>query len=151
MFALFSNQFVIYLLVLSWHEVDIKFTWCLPGAAWTRWQPEEERRGGNVNGEGEKNTVAHVNECESLQRICGGIFLSAVKRGVVSSENTTKREVVADGDVFSFLPPSLKSRGRCKLQDLRDHLDKEMFTPEISTWRLSDILLKKKNGSFLFI
>lgn len=50
-----------------------------------------------------KNTIAHVNECESLQRIYEGIFLSAVKRGVVSTESTAKREIVADSEVFPFL------------------------------------------------
>lgn len=42
-------------------------------------------------GKEEKNTVAHVNECESLQRVCEGIFLSAVKWGVVSSERNSRR------------------------------------------------------------
>lgn len=62
------------------------------------------------------------------------------------------RGIVADGEVsFSCVAARLKVRGRCKLQDLRDHLDKAMFTPEIYTWRLFDILLEKKKGTFLLI
>lgn len=50
---------------------------------------------------------------------------------------------------FSWVAAHLKVGGRCKLQDLRDHLDKAVFTPEISAWRLFDILLKKKKWKLL--
>lgn len=96
MFALFSNQFIIYLLVLrltfsGLHDVFL----VLRGLADNLRRRGEERKKCKWGGR-KKNTVDHVNECELLQGICECIFfLSAVKRGaggVVSSESAAKEK-----------------------------------------------------------